>query len=472
MRNSDTGSIKLILAYYEKILYWLMIIMAVFNTLWTLLQHVVWNLPYLKMQKWGGAAIIMLVVVYFAVSFLTDRDSCSRIGEWFKRILSPELIFLIGLLIWYIVVCLIRGRLEGKSYFRPNDNRLFYAALSTLLYFPFMAIIGKEKAKKTLDCIFNLALATYTPVCAWVIWKYYHLELVTFPSGNVVQLYRGDSLAIGINSNITAAYAVILFGICIYMAMTTLSKIRIVYIAAAIVHLFVIFLSNSRTSFLATVGMMLCYAVMLARKYLKKRITVVLGVLLIVLAIIGLLFLLRYRVLGANADLWKEKLENPNAMSVRKLFDGLSGRVAIWKAAVKIMFSSPDKFFLGITPAAVPSTLYNMGQTILKFPHCHNVFLNIGVSFGVPAMVLYIWFAGSIVWKGIRLMKYKGNELPAGIWTVSVIVFGILLIEMLEVLTYGNRFFNEPVFFILAGWIVEMNRFLKESEKAKHSNGV
>ena len=470
MRNSDTGSIKLILAYYEKILYWLMIIMAVFNTLWTLLQHVVWNLPYLKMQKWGGAAIIMLVVVYFAVSFLTDRDSCSRIGEWFKRILSPELIFLTGLFIWYIVVCLIRGRLEGKSYFRPNDNRLFYAALSTFLYFPFMAIIGKEKAKKTLDCIFNLALATYTPVCAWVIWKYYHLELVTFPSGNVVQLYRGDSLAIGINSNITAAYAVILFGICIYMAMTTLSKIRIVYIAAAIVHLLVIFLSNSRTSFLATVGMMLCYAVMVARKYLKKRITVVLGVLLIVLAIIGLLFLLRYRVLGANADLWKEKLDNPDAMSVRKLFGGLSGRAGIWEAAGRILFSGPDKFFLGITPAAVPRALVDIGLLSTKFPHCHNLFLNMGVSFGIPAMILYIWFAGSIVWKGIRLMTYKGSELPAYIWTIPVIVFGILLIEMLEVLTYGNRFFNEPVFFILAGWIVEMNRFLKKSSKAKYKD--
>ena len=100
MRNSDTGSIKLILAYSEKVLYWLMIIMAVFNTLWTLLQHVVWNLPYLKMQKWGGAAIIMLVIIYFAASFLTDRDSCSRIGEWFKRILSPELVFLTCFFIW------------------------------------------------------------------------------------------------------------------------------------------------------------------------------------------------------------------------------------------------------------------------------------------------------------------------------------------------------------------------------------
>ena len=55
-------------------------------------------------------------------------------------------------------------------------------------------------------------------------------------------------------------------------------------------------------------------------------------------------------------------------------------------------------------------------------------------------------------------MKYKTDELPANIWTVSVIVFGILLIEMLEVLSFGNRYFNGPVLYILAGWIVEMNK--------------
>ena len=456
MLNSDTSSIKFILASCEKILYWLMIIMAVFNSLWTLLQFVIWDKPYLKLQKWGGLAIIMLIAAYLAFSLLTDRDSRSRIGEWLKKIRSPELIFLTGLFIWYIVVCLIRSRIDGKAYFASNDSRLFYVALSTFIYFPFTAIIGKEKAKKAVDSLFNLALAAYTPVCAWVIWKYYHLELVTFPSGNVAELYKGNSLTMGSNRNITAAYAVILFGICIYLAMTTLSKIRFIYIAAAIVHLVVIFLSNSRTSFLVIAVMMSCYAVMLGRKYLKKRITVVIGILLIVLASIALLYVLRYRVLETNADLWREKLDNPDAMSVRK-FDGFAGRISIWKGAVKIMLSSPDRFFLGITPTNVAGALNEVVNSKKTFPHCHNLFLNIGISFGVPAMILFILFTGSIVRKGIRLMIYKGNELPAKIWTVSVIVFGILLIEMLEVLTFGNCFYNGPVFYILAGWIVDMN---------------
>ena len=81
MLNSDTSSIKFILASCEKILYWLMIIMAVFNSLWTLLQFVIWDKPYLKLQKWGGLAIIMLIAAYLAFSLLTDRDSRSRIGE-------------------------------------------------------------------------------------------------------------------------------------------------------------------------------------------------------------------------------------------------------------------------------------------------------------------------------------------------------------------------------------------------------
>ena len=121
------------------------------------------------------------------------------------------------------------------------------------------------------------------------------------------------------------------------------------------------------------------------------------------------------------------------------------------------MVSSPDRFFLGITPTNVAGALNEVVNSKKTFPHCHNLFLNIGISFGVPAMILFILFTGSIVRKGIRLMIYKGNELPAKIWTVSVIVFGILLIEMLEVLTFGNCFYNGPVFYILAGWIVDMN---------------
>ena len=144
-------------------------------------------------------------------------------------------------------------------------------------------------------------------------------------------------------------------------------------------------------------------------------------------------------------------------MSVRK-FDGFAGRISIWKGAVKIMLSSPDRFFLGITPTNVAGALNQVVNSKKTFPHCHNLFLNIGVSFGVPAMILFIWFTGSIVRKAIRLMKYKTDELPANIWTVSVIVFGILLIEMLEVLSFGNRYFNGPVLYILAGWIVEMNK--------------
>ena len=135
-----------------------------------------------------------------------------------------------------------------------------------------------------------------------------------------------------------------------------------------------------------------------------------------------------------------------------------------WEA--ELPFSSVDRFFLGVTPIRVSSALSEVGTLVHRLPHCHNLFLNIGVSFGVPAMILYIWFAGSVVRKGIRIMKYEGDKLPANFWMISVIVLGILLIEMMEVLTFANRFFNEPIFFILAGWIVETDRFLKKDEAA------
>ena len=84
------------------------------------------------------------------------------------------------------------------------------------------------------------------------MWKYYRVEFLTFPSGLRLQHYReGVSMMIGGNINITAAAAVVMTGLCMYMILTQKPVIRILYIPAAIVHLMVMILTNSRTSYLA-----------------------------------------------------------------------------------------------------------------------------------------------------------------------------------------------------------------------------
>ena len=79
-------------------------------------------------------------------------------------------------------------------------------------------------------------------------------------------------------------------------------------------------------------------------------------------------------------------------------------------------------------------------------------------------MLAYTWFILSIVKRTFRVMVYSGGKLFENAWTVSMIVSGILLTETVEVLTMANRYFNLPVFFILAGCIVAMDKTITESK--------
>ena len=120
-----------------------------------------------------------------------------------------------------------------------------------------------------------------------------------------------------------------------------------------------------------------------------------------------------------------------------------------------------------MTPTMLPSVLQGIGQFPVNQPHCHNMILQVGACFGVPMMILYTWFCVSIIRRSYRVMKYEGDKLFKGAWTVPLILFGILLTETMEVLTMANKFFNQPMFFLLAGWIVVMDKILAEKTGLK-----
>ena len=504
---------------YRKVLFWGALGLAEFYLLWSLMQFVIWKEPYLIYLKRGGLALIAATVLYVVLAAVADKkrsaaeekiaagqnsaaeqnsaagqenaagqnsaagqenaagqNSAAAQGGKSGRALAPvkalllrakssQQIFLLVFLVWYIVVCEIRAVTERKPYFTANDNRLFYTAMAAFVFFPLVSIAGRDKIKKIVDVMLGSAVAAYTPVCAWVLWNFYHGVFVILPSGNVVKLYQGLSLMIGVHRNTTAAYSLVLLSVCVYFLVSMKNRIKyVIFIPAAIVHLFVIMLSNSRTCYMVLIAMVIVTAVVRGAKYIKRikvknKALVVAAGILVLAAGVAALYFLRSGIIASNAETWREKLNNPDAMRVRKMV-GLNGRVNIWKASVKLMFSSWDRFLFGVTPPKLPSVLWEIGKFSVKFPHCHNLFLQVGTCFGVPMMLLYIWFTFSIARRGLRVMQSDCSGLFKGAWFIPVIVFGMLLTDMLEVMTCVNYFFNMPVFFMLSGWIMAMDDIL------------
>ena len=160
-----------------------------------------------------------------------------------------EQIMLILVLLWYILGCAVRSRLDSEPLFKFNDNRLFMFTMTTFAFYPFMTLMGREYAKRIFEGMIHFTMAIYTVFCAWCVWKYYRVEFFTFPSGLRLQNYReGVSMMIGGNINITAAAAVVMLGL----------------------HLMVMILTNSRTSYLAFLCMVVAAGFLFTWDSLQK----------------------------------------------------------------------------------------------------------------------------------------------------------------------------------------------------------
>ena len=95
--------------------------------------------------------------------------------------------------------------------------------------------------------------------------------------------------------------------------------------------------------------------------------------------------------------------------------------------------------------------------------------LQVGTSLGVPAMILYIAFLVKVCARCVRIIWIqvantdakstgKDNRIPSNMWIVSVIVICLIMVEMIEVMTFAILRFNVFVFFVLAGWVVSVDR--------------
>ena len=256
---------------YRTGLRWGVILLTEFFIIWSLMQYAIPQRDYLKHEKRLGTVILLAALLYVIAAACTDRDELKRIGGMLRRMCSFEQIMLILMLLWYILGCAVRSRLDAEPLFKFNDNRLFMFTMTVFVFFPFMSLMGRERAKRIFEGMIHVTMAIYTVFSAWCVWKYYRVEFFTFPSGLRLQNYReGISMMMGGNINITAAAAVVLLGLCMYMILTQKPLVRIAYGFAAVVQLTVMILTNSRTSYLAFLCMVVAAGFLFTWDTLQK----------------------------------------------------------------------------------------------------------------------------------------------------------------------------------------------------------
>ena len=469
---------------------------AVCHTLLTAFRYIVVVSDYLPVLQRAGAGLAAASFLYLGYSLWHSEGSRQNIRSFFQRAICPELLLLIGLLFWFALSSAVNQMTGEKRYLRMEDAYLFDMAICIFLLFPMTSVFRGDNEKKLPVLLIHVVVILYSVFTAVCLWRIFHLDVVTFPSGEQGGFTEKVQLILGAHYNITGMIAITMFCLCVYMVFTQEPVIRALYIILGIIQLTVVYLSNSRTIFVGLIVFVtsisfFCPWKMLKRKGMLRR----LGIRLLVCAVcVGIFwsgrtgsFVLFEKVTHFSEELAKEagnlsaeggsfgieeltgrieyettQLVKTGADNIRRL-NNLSNRTKVWKAALKVMISSPQRFFFGVTSFGVTDAIRDIGGYHKEdVAHAHNIILQIGVSMGVPAMLLFCAFLILIAIKGIRILN---KEIGMNGYIIPSIVLCFVVINMGEAYLVGYYSVMACVFYLLCGWIVAMDQNgVKEQE--------
>ena len=451
---------------YEKGLLLGAWLLCTFHTLLAAFRYAIDLNAFQPYERWYTVLFAAAVLFYPILTKVKYPRTMYRIKSFFKGAKMPGQILLIGIFCWFLLGLVIRQKVDHIRYFKVGDWWIMDTVVLFFVVFPFCRYAGREKAKAAISWMFHIVIACYSIFAYWCLWHVFHLNILELPGGGQIGLTRNLKLMLGCHYNLTGAISFSMILLALYMIFTQKLWVKILYVIALLPNLYVALLSNSRTVYVSLLlvgfaGAFLAGWYLLTDK--KKVIRLVLsGTAAIVCA--GMIWWLRKEVFVwfDSVTGFTYKLAASGTASsagagsaedaVRELTN-LSGRIEVWRAAIKTMFSGPLEFFFGVTPFLVTSALKELGGLTRDLAHAHNIILQVGVSMGVPAMIAFIAFLIRIMLVCIRMyLKARGEQLK-NYGIVPIIIAGLVLMNMAEAYLVAYFSVMACVFFIMTGLI-------------------
>ena len=506
---------------YERILFWAVIFLAEFHMFACSFREVLpgYSDPFFRLERWIGTVILAALLIFFGISVFCYPGTFVKLKALFWKMCSFEQAYMLWVFVWYIVVLTVWQVIKGNdiNLFKENDWWLFEQALMSFVFFPLPRILGSKRTKKLIEPMIKLVLIPHMLVWAWVLWQYFRMNYISFPSGGVLERYEGTSLSFGYNRNITGAGAMIMMALCLYFIATQEKLRKIPYFFGLAVYLAILLLSNCRTSWYSTllIGILgSFFAVWFGLKGRPWLFRFFLGVILAVGCVIflhwlrGEMFILldasytRLQNAAAAAEMTQAYAQTaqaygpsllkassvsfcPNFLSssfssiplaaetgtaadyARTLESdsgGLSGRVPIYKACLDVMFSRKLIFLFGIPYTDFGATMYGRYGIQTYYNHAHNFLLTMGVYYGVPTMFFTAAFLVSVFVRCFQVLFINKKLIFQGFWMIPVILVALVAEDMMEsFLNLSAWSMTCITFYLFAGWIVAMDSDQRQS---------
>ena len=478
---------------------------GLFHILLATFQYVINYRDYSSAIRWAGLGLLIASVIYLFLSLVASKKSRTRILLFLRKMCTFEQVLLIGLLLWFFISCWVNQKYGDYLYIRMHDWWLFDVAVSVLILFPMARALGPVKTKKALELIIHIVVISYSVFTIFCLWHIFHLEVVDLPSGEQAGMTLEYELMLGKHYNLTGMIAATLFCLCIYMFFSQDLFWRVIYSFFAFTHLLIIYLSNSRTVFVGTLAFVFVVSFFLSwTRFAHKKLFFRLILSILICATISLLYLSgRNGVFAAFENLthfreiisseagnirFSNRFYHTNLLSsaVRQTnhfaatiaapveenardFSNLSSRQYVWLAALRTLGSSKFITFFGVTPAGVTEALQIQGLYWSEVAHAHNIFLQLGISMGIPALILFLAFVLRIVGNSLLIAGGKNQILsrnPRLIIAVSAILC-FLIINLAEAYLVAYFSVISCFFFLFCGFTLSTQDDEKENRRKK-----
>lgn len=433
-------------------------------------------------------ALFVLALGYGLVCLLFLPERRAWLFRFLRGLCTYEQIFLIWLLFWSTLMllrCLILFGIDLLYIYRYD---LSDAALVAFVMFPIGRVLGSARMKRLFEPMLKVVLLPHAVFYAWVLWQYLHMNFVTFPSGSRLEIIY-YSMYLGVHRNNTGAFALTMLTAALYFAVREKGWRKLPYCCGIIVYLAVLVYSNCRTSWYAVLLLAVLTAflwVWYGAKEKKPLLRAAWGLLAAAAAVLVLHYarILLFAMLDSALDsagifMEPEPLRREqSAFALRPLSarpearalagdprrsletGGLSGRGALFKACLHVMFSDKYIFLFGLTPEGVGYAAYGLYGVERIEMHAHNYFLQLGMSYGVPTMLASMVFMASLGLRCIRVLRHV-KRLPSGVWIIPVILLCLLAQDMMQIFLIPGPTFITVMFYVFAGWISAMDWELK-----------
>lgn len=481
----------------EKMILYTAMILALNHTLITVWVSI-YNIGVPSARGIDGICIgfliaeILLLFIYIG---MTEKEIKKNIYEVIKHYFTKDQILISAIPLFYYISLVYSAATEGIISPEDNFKHFFDCLVGVFIIYPVGRSLFKHKLPRVFEIVLHIVILGITCYIVYILYNVFKGQVITTHFRGKIGVFpldKGDyieyHLQINSHHNTTGAYAALFTLISISMAAWKKGLLRIVYLIAACCHGVVLVLSNSRSTFLSgcvfiaiLIGLIAFFAI--KHKWINKKVLRWLLTIFVIIGSFGCLIALRESVFWiyeecANVEVVKESDVNENhnidhqdevlEENISRNLDvtNLMGREIIWGAAVTGIVANKRNFLIGVTPCGVGEVICEMSNGLFT-EYAHNQILEIGVSLGVPAMLIFILWLVLLANRCVMLGFADEKRVSLQQKCIPLLVLFCAMFNMFEATLFFYNTFTNGIFMLVSAWCYEAARFGRVAEEKR-----